>query len=105
MQKLLWAVSMAVLCVASGVAQSLSGTISDSDCGLRHQAATVGDAACVQRCIKRGSAPVLVSGGKVYQISSDTREKVKDVLGQKVTINGKVDGDTVSIESVELARN
>jgi len=105
MNKFWIAVSIASLCAASCLAQSLSGTISDSDCGAGHAAATAADAACVQRCIKRGGAPVLVSEGKVYQISADTREKVKEVLGQKVLINGKVDGDTISIENVELARD
>jgi len=103
MTKFWMTASIVSFCVASGIAQSLSGTISDSDCGAKHAAATAADAACVQRCIKRGGAPVLVSDGKVYHISPQTREKVKDVLGQKVTIDGKVEGDTVSIESVELA--
>ena len=47
---------------------------------------------------------MLVSSGKVYQISAETRDKVKDVLGLKVTVNGKVDGDTVTIDSVQAAK-
>lgn len=105
MYKLWIAAGVGMLFSAGLPAQSFSGTISDSACGARHESATVADAACVQRCIKRGGAPVLVSGGKVYQISAETREKVKDVLGQKVTINGTVDGDVVSIDTVELVRN
>jgi len=105
MKKLWMAMTIASVLAASGFAQSLSGTISDSSCGAKHESGSAADAACVQRCIKRGGVPVLVSNGKVYQISSETREKVKDVLGQKVTINGKVDGDTVNIETVELTKN
>jgi hypothetical protein len=103
--KTLWmTVSIGSLFAVAGLAESLSGTISDANCAAKHEAATEADTACAQRCVKRGSAPVFVSSGKVYQISVDTRDKVKDVVGLKVTVQGKVDGDTVSIQSVEAAK-
>jgi hypothetical protein len=105
MQKILMAVSIGSLLVASAFAESMSGTISDANCGAKHAAATAGDAGCVKSCIKRGTAPVLVSGGKVYKISADSQDKVKELAGQKVTVNGKVEGDTVTIESAEAAKN
>ena len=42
--------------------------------------------------------------GKVYKISDGSREKVAALVGEKVTVNGKVDGDTVTIESAEAAK-
>ena len=38
------------------------------------------------------------------EIAPDSREKVAALLGEKVTVNGKVDGDTVTIESAEAAK-
>lgn len=104
MKKVWMAVSLGSLFVAGGLAETLSGTISDAACGAKHEAAAAADTACVQRCLKRGSAPVLVSGGKVYQIAADSREKATEHAGQKVTVNGKVSGDTVTIESIEAAK-
>jgi hypothetical protein len=69
-----------------------------------HAAATEKDAACAKSCVKRGAAPVFVSGDKVYKIAPDSREKVAALVGEKVTVNGKVDGDTVTIESAEAAK-
>ncbi|HYL76071.1 MAG TPA: hypothetical protein VEU96_17810 [Bryobacteraceae bacterium] len=104
MKKLWTMISIGSLFAVAGLAESLSGTISDAKCAAKHEAAAASDTACVQSCIKRGAAPVLVSSGKVYQISADSRDKVKDVLGLKVNVQGKVSGDTVTIESVEAAK-
>ena len=104
MKKLLTVLSIGSVFAVAGLAETLSGTISDASCAAKHEPAAASDVACVKRCIQRGGAPVLVSSGKVYQISADSRDKVKDVLGLKVTVNGKVDGDTVTIASVETAK-
>jgi hypothetical protein len=105
MKKLWMAASIASLFVAGALAATLSGTISDANCGAKHADASASDTTCVERCVKRGTAPVLVSDGKVYQIAADSRDKVASVLGKKVTVTGKVDKDTVTIESVEAAKN
>ena len=104
--KRLWiAVSIGSMLAASGWAETWSGVISDSACGAKHEAGTESDAACVKSCVKSGKAAVFVSGGKVYQISVDSREKVSSHLGRKVTVNGKLEGDTVTIESVEPVKD
>jgi hypothetical protein len=105
MNKVWMAVSIGSLLAASALAESMSGTISDANCGAKHAAATEKDAACAKSCVKRGAAAVFVSDGKVYQISADSREKVTALVGMKVNVNGKVDGDTVTIESAEAAKN
>ena len=104
MKKLLMVVSIGSLFAAGVLAETLTGTISDAKCAAKHEAASESDAKCVQSCVKRGGAPVLVSGGKVYQISADSKDKVTPVLGQKVTVTGKIDGETVTVESVEAAK-
>jgi hypothetical protein len=44
---------------------------------------------------------VIVTDGKVYKISEDTQGKVRNHLGEKVKVNGKIEGDTVTIDTVE----
>ena len=104
MKKVWMVASLAAFFVAGAMAESLTGTISDDKCAAKHEAASANDTACVQSCIKRGGAPVLVSGGKVYKISADSKDKVMSNLGQKVTVTGKIDGDTVTVESVEASK-
>jgi hypothetical protein len=104
MKKVWMVVSIGALLAVSALAESMSGVISDANCGAKHAAAAASDAACVKSCIKRGAAPVLVSDGKVYKISADSQDKVKELAGQKVTVVGKVEGDTITIESAEAAK-
>jgi hypothetical protein len=83
-------------------AAEMTGVISDSGCGAKHAEASEKAAACVKGCVKgKGAAPVFVTDGKVLKISDDSKDKVMDHLGEKVTINGKLDGDTVTIASVK----
>ena len=79
-----------------------TGYISDAACATKKTAAAESDghAGCAQGCAKKGGALMLVSGGKAYKI--DDESKVKDHVGHKVTITGKMDGDTVKIESVKM---
>ncbi len=103
--KMIWmAAAIGSLLAASAFADSMTGVISDANCGAKHAAAAASDAACVKSCIKRGAAPVLVSEGKVYKISADSQDKVKELAGMKVKVEGKVEGDTVTVESAEPAK-
>src|SRR5437588_8332871 len=104
MKKLWMVASLASFFAAGAMAESWTGTISDDKCGAKHEGAEAKDTACVQSCIKRGGAPVFVSSGKVYKISADSKDKVMSNLGQKVTVTGKMDGDTVTVESVEASK-
>ena len=100
MRRFLTVAAIGSLMAAGAMAESLSGTISDAKCAAKHADASEADAKCVQSCVRRGSAPVFVSGGKVYNISADSKDKVMSHLGQKVTVSAKVDGDTITIDSV-----
>ena len=79
-----------------------SGTISEAGCGAKHADASEKSVACVKKCVEKGSAPVFVTGDKVLKISDDSKSKVMAHLGHKVTITGKLDGETVSIDSVKM---
>lgn len=79
-----------------------SGTISEAGCGLKHADASEKSVACVKKCVEKGAAPVFVTDGKMLKISDDSKSKIMDHLGHKVTITGKLEGDTVSIDSVKM---
>jgi len=78
-----------------------TGTISDAKCGMAHADASEKSMKCVQSCVKGGQAAVFVTDGKVIKIANG--DSVKDHLGHKVTVTGKLDGETLTIEKVKMA--
>jgi len=104
MRKLSLFVSLGTLFAAAAFAETWSGTVSDSMCGVKHEAATAADAACVKKCVKGGAPAVLISDGKVYQIAMESQAKLMPLLGKKVTVMGKLDGDTIEIGSAQAAQ-
>ena len=79
----------------------MTGYVSDAKCAKDvAKAESDGHAGCAAACAKKGAALVFVSGGKVYKI--DDQAKVQDHAGHKVTIMGKVDGDTLKVDSVKM---
>ena len=82
-------------------AGGLSGYIVDQQCATRGKAMWV-NADCVARCLREGDKVVLVTEeGKVYQIANPDKVET-DTYGQKVTINGKTNGDTVTVDSLRI---
>lgn len=103
MKKLVLACTLGVsLCAVSALAGEWSGTISDSHCGKAHADASQKSQACVKACVEgKGAAPVFVTGDQVLKINNDSKSKVMGHLGQKVTITGSLDGDTLTVDSVK----
>ena len=100
MQKLITAVILLLsLFVGSAMADKLTGWVSDSKCGAKGASASHKD--CAVKCVKGGAAPVFVMDDKVLKI--DDASKVEGHIGQKVTVTGSVDGDTIKVESVKDA--
>ena len=84
-------------------AANVKGVVSEEHCGAKHSEAGEKAEKCVAGCVKKGAKPVLVSEGKVYKLE-DTA-KFMDHLGHEVTVNAKVDGDTLTkIKSVKMAK-
>lgn len=84
----------------SAFAGSWKGTISDEKCAAAHADASEKSMNCVKGCVKGGKAPVFVSDGKVYKIAN--ADKVMDHLGHKVTLNGEMKDDTITVDSVSM---
>lgn len=87
----------------SALAAEFKGVIADSDCAAKMGAKTAaaGHADCAKACIKKGAKAVLVTPkGQVYKL--DDQAKVVPHAGHEVTIDGKLEGDTIHVNSVKM---
>ena len=81
----------------SAMAADITGYVIDEMCSK--MPAMKGDVACATKCIKSGSPAVLVTDdGKIYKIAEQA--KVIPQAGKKVTLSGKLDGDTMHVDKV-----
>ncbi len=92
----------------SGFAAEWTGVLSDASCGAKHADATEASQTCAKRCFERSGNAVFVVGDKVIKVNAASFDKVaKDKMsghmGHKVTVTGKMDGETLVIESVKMA--
>lgn len=78
-------------------AEEMTGFLADAKCAAGGKAAGAGHAGCARKCVQGGEAIVLVTAeNKVYKLKS--QDKVKNHVGEKVTLLGKLDGDTIDVE-------
>ena len=99
MKKLIVSASFVMSFAAfSAFGESMTGFVSDSKCGLK--GAKEAHADCAATCVKGGAMPVFVADGKVYKFADTTM--VADHVGHKVTIDGTVEGDTLTVKSVKM---
>lgn len=88
--------------MAAGKSQTLTGEVSDSMCGAKHE--MPGKAAdCTRACVKHGSTYALVVGDKVYTLQTSdqaTLDTLDKLAGAKAKVTGEVDGTTVTVKSV-----
>ena len=84
--------------------QTLTGTVSDAMCGAHHVMEGASAAQCTRECVKRGSDFALVSGDKVYTLKGG-KTQLDKFAGQNVTIKGKVEGKTVTVDSIVAAKS
>lgn len=91
---------LAAFAAAVASADTLTGTVSDAMCGAKHMMANASPAQCVRECVKAGSEYALVSNGKVYTLKGGDKKALDKYAGQKVTVSGKVNGDTMDVTSV-----
>ena len=93
------ATMLALGLAATGMAADFKGFVEDTSCSTKP--GMKDDAECAAKCIKGGAAAVLVTEeGKIYKIAE--QDKVTAHAGHKVTITGKLDGETIMVESVKM---
>jgi hypothetical protein len=87
----------------SAMAEEMTGFVGDSQC--KHDGSKgAKDVACTKACIqKKGADAVFVSEGKVLKFDAASMDKAKEMAGEKVTIDGTVSGDTVTVNSIKKA--
>src|SRR5260370_42163437 len=81
---------------------SLTGWISDSNCGAKGANAKAGE--CTTKCVKEhGAKYVFVNDAdkKVYVV--DAQDKVAAHAGHHVTVKGTVEGETLKLTSIDMA--
>jgi len=97
MKKSLTLFALAATFSFGAMAADFSGYIIDQNCAAKP--AMKGNVDCANKCIKGGSAAVLLTDdGKVYKIADQA--KVVDHAGKKVTITGKLTDDTITVAKV-----
>src|ERR1700675_1839644 len=106
LMKVRFALAMAATLFAGALAMaadsSWTGWISDSQCGVKGANDKAGE--CTTKCVKEHVAKyVFVNDAdkKVYVV--DAQDKVAAHAGHHVTVKGTVDGDTLKLDSIEMA--
>jgi hypothetical protein len=82
--------------------QTMTGKVSDSMCGAKHQMAG-NDASCTRTCVKGGSKYALVVGDKVYTLETADKtalDKLDELAGASAKVTGEVKGDAIAVKSV-----
>ena len=82
---------------------SWTGWITDDICGAKN--AGDGNAECASRCVKEhGARYIFVNEAdkKVYAV--DAQDKVAPHAGHHVVVKGAVDGGTLKLTSIEMAK-
>ena len=103
-----------LLCVAAGFGvaraadKTFTGEIMDSQCAEMgsHDNMMKGEHAsnakeCAIACVKAGGKYALYdpAAKKAYQL--DDQKKAKEFAGQKVTVTGKLDGDSIQVSKIQ----
>jgi hypothetical protein len=107
MNKLICAAVLGALCLAPLAASAgpaeWTGFVTDTHCG--NKGATKDHTAdCVQKCIKGGSKPQLWNDADQKGYNLDNFDKVKALMGGKVTVQGTLDPATNTIKVESAAR-
>ncbi len=115
------AVAAAGVCILAGAAagraeeKTVSGTISDSLCGMSHKAmmekqgSKISDRDCVIACLNYQTAdsPKLVvaaSDGTIYLITNQKFPGLMRRAGEKLTITGDVSGRNITVTKIDAAK-
>jgi hypothetical protein len=85
--------------------QTWTGAISDKLCRGNHKAmgANMVDRDCTQACTKGGTPYVLVTDGKVYQLTNHEAD-LRTHAGHTVKLTGELKGDSIRVSKIEMAK-
>jgi len=80
--------------------QTYDGMVTCSRCGAKHPATSSRNASdCTRACVHAGASFALIDGDVVYLLKGNL-DQVKKVAGQRATITGSINGQTIEVSSV-----
>jgi hypothetical protein len=106
MRKVLFALAVlslvSLLASASfaGDATTVNGWISDSKCGVK--GAHEGSASCTKKCLEGGASMVVVTDTDQKVLNVKNPESLKGHEGHHVAVTGKVEGDSIQVDSAKM---
>jgi hypothetical protein len=89
--------------IAFAQQQSFTGVVTDSMCGVAHMAKDMTPAECTRMCVKDGMKHALAADKKLYTLEGHDAELSK-LAGQRVTVKGTLNGDTLSVQEVAASK-
>jgi hypothetical protein len=90
-----------VLPAGTALADSWTGWISDDHCGA--QGAKAGHEDCARKCIKDGGKYVFVNSADKKVFAIDNQNLASQHLDHEVTLSGSVQGESITVSSIEKA--
>jgi hypothetical protein len=102
-QVIVSALSIFIATTALASDRTWAGAISDKMCGADHKrmGGTMSDHDCTLACAKGGAPYVLVSDGKIYQLTNRDGE-LRTHAGHTVKLTGELKGDTIRVSHIEM---
>jgi hypothetical protein len=101
-----FATGMAITLFAAALAMAADGSwtgyISDSKCGVKGANDKAGE--CTTKCVKEGAKYVFVNDTDKKVFVVDAQDKVAAHAGHHVTVTGTVEGDTLKLTTIDMAK-
>jgi hypothetical protein len=96
------ALSLILFVVSFAFADSatVNGYVSDSMCGAK--GAKAGHTDCMNKCISKGAAYVIVTDDSQKVLTVSNPDALKGHEGHHVAVTGEVQGDSIHIDSVKM---
>ena len=83
--------------------RTFTGVVTDTSCRARHPASDKNAAECTRECVKKGAKYALVAGDSVYMLDGNADE-VDRLSGQRVQVEGILEGRVVTVSSIAAAQ-
>jgi hypothetical protein len=90
-----------IAATAAATSGSWNGWVTDEACGAK--GANAAHKGCADKCFEKGGKAVFYNNAdqKIYKL--DKQDVAKQNVGHEVTVKGKVDGDSIAVDSIAAA--
>ena len=91
---------------ARGREKVVTGFVSDSHCGLKHDMEGMDEKTCALHCAVQGGGQFVLAdrdGKVIYTLDKDGQDKAREFAGQKVKVTGQVTGKSIRVAKIEAA--